>query len=42
MAENFFAKLEKRIEVIDSLLCIGLDPHIGQVCFTLLKKLTQL
>lgn len=28
---NFLQKLEDRVTKSDSLLCIGLDPHIGQV-----------
>ena len=28
---NFFTKLEKRITEINSLLCIGLDPHLNEV-----------
>lgn len=24
---SFFEKLEKRVEAINSLLCVGLDPH---------------
>ena len=27
----FFASLERRIEEVDSLLCIGLDPHASQL-----------
>jgi uridine monophosphate synthetase len=27
----FFARLEARIAAVDSLLCIGLDPHVGQL-----------
>jgi uridine monophosphate synthetase len=27
----FFDKLEVRIKAVDSLLCIGLDPHVGQL-----------
>lgn len=28
---SFFAKLEKRVEEIDSLLCVGLDPHSSEL-----------
>ncbi len=29
--QSFFKKLEKRIEEIDSHLCVGLDPHIKEL-----------
>ena len=28
---NFFTKLEDRVKEINSLLCIGLDPHLNEV-----------
>ncbi|KAJ1397745.1 orotidine-5-phosphate decarboxylase/orotate phosphoribosyltransferase, partial [Ochromonadaceae sp. CCMP2298] len=31
MSEHFFDKLAKRVQTSNSLLCIGLDPHVGQL-----------
>ena len=31
MTETFFSKLEARVEEINSLLCVGLDPHSKQI-----------
>ena len=28
---NFFTKLEARCQEIDSLLCVGLDPHLKEL-----------
>jgi hypothetical protein len=28
---SFFAKLEARVAAIDSLLCVGLDPHLTEL-----------
>lgn len=28
---SFFDLLEARVKAVDSLLCVGLDPHIAQV-----------
>lgn len=28
---SFFAKLEARVEAVNSLLCIGLDPHLKEL-----------
>ncbi len=28
---SFFAKLEKRIDEVDSHLCVGLDPHLKEL-----------
>jgi orotidine-5'-phosphate decarboxylase len=28
---SFFEKLEKRVEKANSLLCIGLDPHLSEL-----------
>ena len=30
-SQSFFTKLEKRIEEINSHLCVGLDPHIKEL-----------
>lgn len=30
-SQSFFTKLEKRIEEVDSHLCIGLDPHLKEL-----------
>lgn len=29
---GFFEVLEARVQAVDSLLCVGLDPHAAQVC----------
>lgn len=29
---SFFERLEARVKAVDSLLCVGLDPHAAQVC----------
>lgn len=29
---GFFEALEARMQAVDSLLCVGLDPHAAQVC----------
>lgn len=31
LIKSFIEKLEERVILSDSLLCIGLDPHVGQV-----------
>ena len=44
---SFFEKLEARVENINSLLCVGLDPHINELkgnttaegCFEFCKKI---
>lgn len=30
-SSGFFAKLQARIEAVDSLLCVGLDPHLAEL-----------
>lgn len=30
-SSGFFAKLQSRIEAVDSLLCVGLDPHLAEL-----------
>ena len=31
MSASFVEKLEKRVKEVNSLVCIGLDPHIAQL-----------
>ena len=31
LSQTFFTKLEKRIDEIDSHLCVGLDPHMHEL-----------
>jgi orotidine-5'-phosphate decarboxylase len=38
---NFFEKLEARVKAIDSLLCIGLDPHISQLSAPVVQAATE-
>lgn len=37
-AAGFFEALEARVKAIDSLLCVGLDPHAAQVRSVTLSK----
>ena len=30
-SSNFFALLDKRVGSINSILCVGLDPHVSQL-----------
>ena len=31
IAVGFFERLEARVAAVDSLLCVGLDPHVAEV-----------
>lgn len=41
-SQSFFTKLEKRIEEVDSHLCIGLDPHLKELFPEIKDDLTAL